>query len=223
MTGSPYHDIDFGNEIWYNGELCMGCHDHKQNAAHFNVCDMDFKKGDTKQTCISCHMPQVQGSATTIKETGTHAYHGIGTLHGMKEAMKWLKIDLQKDQQGFHVTLHNQSNHTLFIHPLRMAKLFVTIYRNGKTLSQPSQTLQRVIGKDGKPSSPWLADSVVKDSTLKASERKSYRYDIPLQKDDIVEISLGYYRVNPKAAKMLGIADRPEAKLEIIKKRRFYQ
>ena len=223
VTGSPYHDIDLGNKIWYSGEVCLGCHDHKQNAAHFNICDIGLKKGDTKHTCISCHMPQVQGSATTIKETGTHTYHGIGTLHGMKGVMRWLKIDMQKDQQGFSITLHNQSNHTLFMHPLRMARLLVTIYRNGNALPQPSQTLQRVIGKEGKPSSPWLADSVVKNSTLKADERKSYRYDTPLQKGDIVEVAIGYYRVNPKAAKMLGIANIPEAKMEIVKKQRFQE
>jgi DNA-directed RNA polymerase subunit RPC12/RpoP len=31
-TGSPYHDIDYSNEGYYNGDSCMGCHSHKQNS-----------------------------------------------------------------------------------------------------------------------------------------------------------------------------------------------
>jgi nitrate/TMAO reductase-like tetraheme cytochrome c subunit len=222
VTGSPYHDIDFGNELYYTGKVCLGCHDHKQNAAHFNVCEIGLKKGNGKETCISCHMPKVEGSATTIKDTKTHAYHGIGTLHSMKEVMRHLKIAVLKEPDGFTVTLHNDSEHTLFMHPLRMAKLLVTLQHDGKEVPLPDHVLQRLIGKDGKPSSPWLADSVVKNTTLKAHEHKSYHYNNPLQHGDIVEVKIGYYRVNPKAAKMLGLSKNPAAQMEIVKKQRFH-
>jgi DNA-directed RNA polymerase subunit RPC12/RpoP len=45
-SGSPYHDIDYSNELFYNGEVCMGCHAHKQNAHGFAVCDLEVDKKD---------------------------------------------------------------------------------------------------------------------------------------------------------------------------------
>ncbi len=35
VTGSPYHDVDYRNEIFYNGKVCMGCHSHKENSLGF--------------------------------------------------------------------------------------------------------------------------------------------------------------------------------------------
>lgn len=42
--GSPYHDIDYSNENYYNGNACMGCHSHKQNSNDFIICDLEVKK-----------------------------------------------------------------------------------------------------------------------------------------------------------------------------------
>jgi len=54
---------------------------------------------------------------------------------------------------------------------------------------------------------PWLADTVLKDTTIKAHEKRVVHFDTLLQKGDTVVIELGYYVTNPKIAAKLGIKD----------------
>ena len=98
--GSPYHDIDYTNEGYYNGDICMGCHAHKQNAKGLAVCDMEVKQGDSKETCISCHMPKVQGSLANQKHSLTHAFHGI-SIHSAtpKELSKYITLSLTQKKR----------------------------------------------------------------------------------------------------------------------------
>ncbi len=61
----------------------------------------------------------------------------------------------------------------------------------------------RIIGKDGKATMPWLADSEIKNNMIKANERRVIKYDFKLQENDKLEVVFGYYRVNPKVVKKL--------------------
>ncbi|MCW8839027.1 MAG: cytochrome c family protein, partial [Thiovulaceae bacterium] len=40
-VGSAYHDIDYTNKDFYTGNVCMGCHSHKQNSNQFDVCRIE--------------------------------------------------------------------------------------------------------------------------------------------------------------------------------------
>ncbi len=207
-TGSPYHDIDYSNENYYNGESCMGCHSHKQGSNGFTICDLEVKQGDSKESCISCHMPQISGSKAQQQHTPTHAFHGSSIHNGSPTHLsKSITLSLEKKEHGFIIAIQNKATHTLFIHSLRLGALRVTIERGDQNIPLKPVTFHRVIGKEGKPTMPWLADSVLKDSTIKAHEIREVRYQKMLQKGDTVVVELGYHVINPKIAQKLGVED----------------
>ena len=208
VSGSPYHDIDYSNENFYNGNLCMGCHSHKQNSKGFTVCDLEVKQGDSKANCISCHMPQTKGSLANQKQSGTHAFHGANIHQGIpKHLSQYIKLSLAKYTQGFDIAVKNEVTHTLFPQPLRLNRLRVTIERGDTHIDLKPTDFRRVIGTDGKPSMPWLADTLLEDTTIKAGETRKIHYDTLLQKGDSVVVEFGYYIVHPKAAKKLALPD----------------
>lgn len=221
-SGSPYHSIDYSNENFYNGDVCMGCHSHKENGKGFKVCDLEVRQGDSKETCISCHMPRVGGPLANQKEHGMHAYHGVN-IHESDPKMlsKYIKLTLKKEGDGFTIAIRNEATHTLFPQPLRLAQLRVSIDRNGSNIPLRTDAFARVIGKNGKASMPWLADTVISDNSIKALETRRIHYDTPLQEGDQVVAVFGYYIVNPKAAKKLKLKDPSATKFIILKKERF--
>jgi len=220
--GSPYHDIDYGNEAYYNGNACMGCHDHKQNGKGFVICDLEVVQGDSKETCISCHMPQTLGSLANQVHTATHAFHGTSIHNSDTEMLaKYIQLSLKKQTDGFTIAVKNKATHTLFPQPLRLAQLKVEIERDGKTIILPAVSFARVIGHAGKPAMPWLADSVISDTSIKAHETRDVSYQTVLKKGDTVIVEFGYYLVNPKAAERLGITDKDATGFIHLKKVRF--
>ena len=221
-SGSPYHDIDYSNEIYYNGTICLGCHSHKQNGKGFTVCDLEVKQGDSKESCISCHMPKIQGPLANQKGHGRHASHAIN-IHGghLNQLSKYIHLSISEKSDGFTVTLRNEATHTLFPQPLRLGQLRVEIEREGKRVKLKTYTFARVIGRGGKPAMPWLADSVLSDTTLKALESRTLDYDFKIQKGDAVTVTFGYYLVKPGAAKKLKISDKSATDFIILKRKRF--
>jgi hypothetical protein len=75
------------------------------------------------------------------------------------------------------------------------------------------------LGKDGKPAPSWLADSVLRDDTLKALETRKVPFDTPLKAGDKVSLEFGYYRLRPEAAKKLGIDDPELTKFQVMKRK----
>ncbi len=224
-SGSPFHKIDFSNENFYNGKICTGCHSHKQNSQGFVICNMDLKE-DTNtedENCITCHMPMVQGSFTTAKDSKTHHYHGFtGTIHKPQMLAKYVKLYLNKDDKTFTVSIKNTANHQLLLHPLRVGELQVSLIRDGKTITMPPVKFMRIIGKEGKPAMPWIADSVLKNTHIKANEKRQIKYNMALQDNDIVDVKLGHYIVNPKIASKLGLEKyKNYTKFTLLKKSRF--
>jgi len=221
-VGSPYHDIDYSNALFYNGNICMGCHSHKQNSQGFAVCDMEIKQGNSKETCISCHMPQVKGSLANQKQSTTHAYHGHN-IHTITPTTlsKYIKLSLSQKDNGFEIIIKNEATHTLFSQPLRLNQLKVQIERKGKNIPLETKSFVKIIGKDGKPAMPWLANEVLKDTLIKALETRKIDYNTALQKGDSVVVQFGYYVVNPKAADKLGITDKSVTTFIVLTSRRF--
>jgi hypothetical protein len=221
-VGSPYHDIDYSNENYYTGDSCMGCHSHKQNGKDFTICDLEVKQSKSGDTCVTCHMPKVTGSIANQKDTKTHAFHGVTSLtQNPKLLSKYILLDLKKSEKGFNISLQNMANHTLVPHPLRLAKLKVTIKRAGKTIEVKPKTFVKVIGTAGKPAFPWLADSIIKDTSIKAYETRNITFDTSLQKGDRVTVEFGYHIINPKIAKKLQLKDKSLSKFVILSKKQF--
>ncbi|MBU1657595.1 cytochrome c family protein [bacterium] len=223
-SGSPFHDIDFSNKIFYNANMCIGCHSHKQNKHDFDICKMDIESKNTdKENCISCHMPLVQGSFTTAVDSQTHRYHGFaGSGHKPQMLAQYVKLSLHKNAEGFEINIKNGANHQLLLHPLRVGELQVNIIRNKKAMSLAPVKFMRIIGKDGKPTMPWLADTVLEDSHIKANETRKIKFSEKLHSGDVVEVRLGHYSVNPKAVKMLGLEQYNDlTKFTLFKKESF--
>jgi len=219
-SGSPYHDIDYTNENFYNAKMCLGCHDHKQNGKGLSVCDIQIKQGESKETCISCHMPKIKGTFVNLHNTKTHAFHGISIHNKPVHLAKYIKLSLEKKVNGFEIAIKNEATHTLFSQPLRLNQLKVSIEREGEIIPLKTESFVRVIGKDGKPAMPWLANSVLKDTLIKALETRKISYDTTLQKGDIVILEFGYYIVNPQATKKLEITDESVTRFIVLTKER---
>ena len=208
--GSPFHKIDYSNSGYYDGKICMGCHSHKKNKNDFTVCSMkkaEFKPNE--DNCISCHMPKVLGTATTIKKTKTHTFHGFAGVNNRPDLLaKYIKLDIKFNDNGFEVFIKNSADHPLFLHALRVAKLNISIKRAEKTIKLQPTIFVKILGKDNKPAMVWEADSIIKNSMIKAKENRIIKYDFKLEKDDIVNIEFGYYKVNPKVLKKLNIKNK---------------
>ena len=224
-SGSPFHKIDYSNENFYNGKMCMGCHSHLQNENNFDLCRVEEKGAKDEETnCISCHMPKIPGTATTIKITKEHRFHGFASGSKNQELLsKYIKIDLKENKNDFSISIKNEASHNLFLQPLRLAQLRVSILREGKTIALETKEFVRIIGKDGKPTMPWLADSEIKNNMIKANEKRIINYDFKLKENDKIEVIFGYYTVNPKMIEKLNLQDDEESKkFNIIFSKFFY-
>jgi hypothetical protein len=85
---SPYHKIDYDNKNFYTGNVCMGCHSHTNNEHSFDITMLDAVIDEKdKNSCVTCHMPQVLGTKVTINESKTHAYHGIAGIYHQTKKM----------------------------------------------------------------------------------------------------------------------------------------
>jgi len=205
--GSAYHDIDYTNKDYYDGNMCMGCHSHKQNSHEFAVCTTDDKSiGADKANCITCHMPKVDGSATTVRKSKQHAFHGFaGSIVKPEMLKQYVVLGFKQSANSFDITVENEAPHNLMTHPLRVVQLRTTLVRDAKKTALKTETFVKVIGHDGKPAMPWLATEVVKDTMIKANETRVVKFDTALKSGDSLEVELGYYLVNPKALKKLNL------------------
>jgi hypothetical protein len=221
---SPYHEIiTDGNRHMQSGNTCVGCHSHKMNKYKLNVCSTNINNELDGANCVSCHMPQVKGSVTNIKERKTHAFHGFAGSHFNSDMLqKYVDISILRNIDNFVVNVDNRSSHALLLHPLRLAVLKISVKRGNKTIKLKKEVFVRVIGKDGKPAMPWVAKETLKDTMLKANEKRSIKRDFKLQKGDEVDVELGWYLVNPKVVKKLGLQDKEVAtKYHMFKKEVF--
>jgi len=222
-SGSPYHNIDFSNELFYNGNLCMGCHSHKENANRLKVCDTKLQEHpNTKEiNCITCHMPKVKGSFTTMYDSKTHRYHGFsGSIHQPQMLAKYVTIEMQKNGAGFDILITNQANHALLLHPMRVGELQVSIERSGqKTALEPVEFV-RILGKEDHPAPPWIADRVLKNTQIQAKEQRKIHFNYPLQKGDKLSVALGHYIVSKEVAKKFGL-DETLTKFILLKEEHF--
>ena len=215
---SPYHKIDYNNENFYNGNVCMGCHSHVNNKHNFDITMLDasIDKND-KNTCVSCHMPQVAGTKVTINETKTHAFHGIaGIYHMNKEMGKHIEFKIDTSNNGFNVRVINKSNHALFGQAFREGVLNVSIMRDAKEIKLKSFIFARVLGRDGvelKPKDIFKANETIRDTLIYT--KKDIMYTNKLQAGDKLRVTLSVRRLSTMAAKELDLQDNKD----VVKKR----
>ncbi len=221
---SPYHEIATeGNEHMASGNVCVGCHSHKRNKWGLNVCSTNIDNELDGANCVSCHMPQVEGSISSLNETKKHAFHGFPGSHSHAGMLaKYIDISMIRNINDFIINIDNRTSHALLLHPLRLAVLNVTVIRDGKRTELSPVHFARVIGKDGKPAMPWVADKEIENSMIQHNEKRAVTFDHKLKKGDSVEAVLGYYLVNPKVIAQLKLQEyKPATELNILKSTSF--
>jgi len=219
---SPFHKIDYNNENYYSGNVCMGCHSHTNNEHSFDITMLDamIDKND-KNTCVTCHMPQVLGTKVTINETKTHAYHGIAGIYHMNRSMgEFIDFKVIRAAKGFSIKVINKSNHALFGQAFRQGVLKVKILRDEKIVNLEPFIFTRVLGKDAKEVMPWEADEAIKDTLIYAKKEIAFNYS--LEAGDRLTLTLGVKRISDKRAKELNLQDNKEVtKLRVLKTQSF--
>lgn len=219
---SPYHKIDYDNENFYTGNVCMGCHSHVNNEHSFDITMLDAVINEKDEnTCVTCHMPQVVGSKVTISDTKTHAFHGIAGIYHMNDKMgEYIEFKVTQESKGFNVLVINKSNHALFGQALRAGSLKATILRDGKIITLEPFVFERVLAKDGKEVMPWSANALLKDTLIYAKREVPFSHS--LKKGDKLTLTLGVQRITEEGAKKLGLeANKEFTKFRILKSEKF--
>jgi len=203
---SPFHKIKTDSKHFNSGNVCIGCHSHKKNKYDINVCSTNIDNELDSANCVSCHMPKVKGSVSTLNKTKMHAFHGFPGTHSHQYMLtQYVDILLQQKVKTFTINIHNKSSHALTLHPMRVMQLRAKVIREGKDIDLESKNFARIIGADGKGTPPWLAKEIVQDTAIKANEKRAVEYNYILEKGDTLEVSIGYYLVNPKMLKSLDL------------------
>jgi hypothetical protein len=221
---SPYHKIiTERNDHFSNGNVCIGCHSHNLNNHDLNLCSTNVNDEMNQANCVSCHMPKVDGSVSSIHETKKHTFHGFAGVHSNSDMLsKYVDLSIVKNIDHFIINVDNRSSHALLLHPMRMAILKISIKRDKQTIELSDEIFIRVIGKDGKPAMPWAADTTLKDTMIKANEKRVLKKEFKLQNGDRVDLTLGWFLVNPKSLEQLGLQNDKTAKeFHIFKKQSF--
>ncbi|MDA7818439.1 cytochrome c family protein [Sulfurimonas sp.] len=206
-----FHHKDMSDEM-KAGKSCIGCHSHKANKAKLNVCttDIDNQMG---KNCVSCHMPKLGG----------HTFHGFAGTHNNSEMLeKYVDISIVKNNDNFVVHVKNKSTHALLLHPLRVGVLKMSVTRGSETIKLKKEVFVRIIGKNKKPAMPWVANEVIKNTMIQANENRAVKRDFMIQHGDKINVVLGWFLVNPKAVKKLGLEkEKVATEFKVFKKESF--
>ncbi len=208
-----FHTIKTNNELFLNGNVCIGCHSHKQNKHGLSVCTTEINNTEN-ENCITCHMPETDDSVAVGNKRTKHHFHGFAGMHNNQELLgEYIDIVAEKKDNQIVVTVTNNASHALLLHPLRLGLLKVSVTStDGTTKELEPVKFMRVLGKDGKPAPPWVADTELKNTVLQGKASKTFTFDAELSTDDKIDITLGYFLVNPKMLDKLGLQDNDEIK-----------
>lgn len=221
---SPYHKIlTEKNDHFANGNVCIGCHSHNLNSHGLNLCSTNVNDELSQANCVSCHMPKVDGSVSVVNETKKHSFHGFAGAHAHSDMLqKYVDISIIQNIDHFLINIDNQTSHALLLHPMRLAVLKISVFREGKTTELKEEQFVRVIGKDSKPAMPWEADTTLVDTMIKSNEKRVVKRDFKIQKGDRVDVTLGWFLAHPKSLPSLGLENEKVAKeFHVFKKQSF--
>ena len=162
-------------------------------------------------------MPQVLGSKVTLRDSKTHAYHGIaGIYHKSSEMGRYIDFKVTPKEQTFVIEVINSSNHALFGQAFRQGELHVSILRGKEQIPLNPFIFTRIPAANGVESMPWQANSTLKDTLIYA--KKAITYDTQLQKGDTLVLTLGVRLLSAKGAEALGLDNNKEVqKFRVLK------
>lgn len=207
------------NPIYKNGEVCMGCHSHKENSHGVEVCNTKDEYDKTSD-CISCHMAKKPGGAEKFNKRGrdeyaSHEFSGIRSEEMVKSAVS---LQLVHNDDVIKLIIQNKMGHAVITQPMRLKFVKTTLIREGKViwsnfkespLEDKEATFAVVFAdENAEASMPAKARGYKINQNLKANRIKTVEYKIPaLQSGDTVKSEYISYTVNPNIAKKLGLSD----------------
>jgi hypothetical protein len=223
---SDFHQIDSNNTTFQSGSICLTCHAHhkKQKILVSNPTEKGYENfcifsqietNITAEGCISCHMPEVEGSFTDRYTTPTHRSHRfLGLRNRFKGIERYLDINLTRSGEVLSVALINRMPHAMILHPTRMFKLQVFV--DGKL------RYEKVFEKESRQKHVrpfvWLKERVVYADNLAAKDR--YLYHLTLHPEDKqVKAVLGYYLIKPEIAQRIGLTNKKDTTFHILLER----
>ncbi len=211
------------NKNFKNGNVCIGCHSHYRNDYGVNVCSTNSNHELDSANCVSCHMPKVDGSPSTLNQKKQHSYHGFAGIHNdIGMLSKYVSIEMLRGIDRFFIAINNKSPHALTLHPMRVMVMKVFVVRDTNITNFPPKKFIRVIGTDGHMTSPWTAKEIVKNTSIKGNEKRVSTYMYALQAGDIINVELGYYLLNKQVAKSLNLQDDQELNKFILLKQQVF-
>jgi hypothetical protein len=207
----PFHPfpMEGGNvALQKSNDVCMGCHDRRNNFHGVPLCATGTEIADSKTsvTCQSCHMPMVGG----------HANHSMmgGHSEDMVRKAVIMSLDVTPDPSGYlaKITLKNQLPHKFPTGaPFRNAYVKLTAFdASGKQLwrnyethpmkDDPKSMLVYTLGDgEGKPSMPPKAKEVLSDTRLDPHGTRVLEYEITAKEGvKVVRAELLYNLLLPK-------------------------
>jgi hypothetical protein len=234
---SPVHGTGEALSAMQDGEtLCLSCHNATKTPRGVAACTTgpEFREHGGEQTCVSCHMPEVEGAAGAVGRQERHASHQFLGPH-----RAWYQDDPSFLESGLdvsaafvgdalEVTLVNQSAHGFpsgFPGRLVIVKVVGEDAKGGAVwknvtdmpmAEHPDSMLNKVYhDAEGEPVPAAFSVKLARDNRLKPDETRTITYAIPANVR-AVQVSVVYRLLPPKLAKVLGLAEREEATPRVI-------
>lgn len=236
---SPVHGTGPRLEAIANGEtLCLTCHDMVKTPAGVVACSTgpERQEGGEGQTCVECHMPEVDGPAGAVGGRQNHRSHAFMGPH-----RAWYQDDPSMLEGAVAVTaslrdgvvtvdLKNESAHNFPTgFPGRYAVVRVrALDASGAELWSNLAGGPRAAGEgaflgkvyhdaDGKPVPAAFATTLASDTRLATKAPRTVTVEVgEVGRAAQVEVALLYGLLPAPLAKKLGLEDAPEAKPKVI-------
>lgn len=207
--------------IFKANDLCMGCHDQRNNSHDVPLCatGVEYKESGSAVNCQSCHMPMVNGHAS-------HTWAGGHDKNMLRKSLQ-LKIDVKESGKNYKVavTMKNLLPHKFPTgSPFRISYLKLTAYnatgemvwQNYKThaLKDDVKAVMVYTLGDGKGNQamPPTAKDVIGDTRLMPHEERKLDYDISGDGITVIRAEVLYDLLIPQLVKKLEKVLTPDLK-----------
>lgn len=214
----------------YAKKVCTGCHSHKLNENNVTIFRA-MQTGEESQSCITCHMPEVEGGIEKMnkKSRSHHASHKFLGIHDATFRATGVDINISSSgDEQLTITITNKMDHPLIIQAARVKYLHIELYSQDKLLWQnyekdPSQDTEAYFSssfqKDGHPIIIPADSTAVQTHNLAAREIKHLHYKTPkLHKRDRVVVSLYVQLARQECLRVVDLKNQEITKPLLIKR-----
>jgi len=223
---SPAHPVGEAPTFVTDGEtLCLACHDATKNPAGVPACTTgpEHRAVEGSQTCVSCHMPRVEGPAGAVTphrpSHASHRFHGPHDAWNGDPSFLAGGLGLRATLEGTRltVTLENKVDHGF---PTGFPGRMVVVAARGLDAGgeevwtsgppTPETVLNKVyVDAEGQPVPPPFAVKLEADRRLGARETRAFTFEVP-PAVVTAEARVVMRLLPPPMAQRIGLADAPE-------------